>query len=215
MDENGVYLTDESSERILSCPVILAKNMRIKKIEMEFPPLTGSAPATEWTIKISRAIYGSLKEQKQKKQTDRKALVEAKRRAWEERHVEKMKVKYGPFWYRQVTDTPEDSLTAGELRFNEEEQERIREEEEYYREREEEEKWNKEWEQEIKEKEERRAKMTPEERMQDEWDEQEEIDNVMWKMTCESVRLENCERKRQIEEKKVYEKNGWPWPPKR
>jgi len=215
MDENGVYLADENGERILSCPVILAKNMRMKKVEMEFPPLTGSAPATEWTIKISRAILASVKEQKQKRQADRKALVEAKRRTWAERHVEKMKVKYGPLWYKQVTDTPEDSLIACELRFSEEEQERIRDEEEYYRDREQEEKWNKEWEQENNEKEERRSKMTPEERMQDEWDEEEEIDNDMWRMSCERERLENCERKKRMEEKKVYEENGWPWPPKK
>lgn len=224
MDEYGVYLADESGERIISCPVIIAKNLakekRMKKVEMEFPPLPGSTreSLSAWsgvTEKLTRGIAISLKEKKQKEWEDRKAEKEAKQRAWEERHVEKMTVKYGPLWHWQVKDTPEDIDTARDLRWDEEEVRRIQDEEDYYVQREREEQWKKEWEQEHKEKEERRAKMTPEERRQDEWDEEEEMDDELWGMSCDRERHQSCERQRQTIEKELYEMNGWPWPPKR
>jgi hypothetical protein len=214
MDEYGVYLADANGERILSCPIIIAKNSA--KVEMEFPPLSGSAaPASEWTVGLSRAITTSLKEKKQKEWMNRKAEKEAKRRDWEERHVDRMKVKYGPLWHWQVKGTHEDVSLAINLRDEEEEEKRIREEEEYYKQQEREEQWQKEWEQESKETEERRAKMTPEERRQDEWDEEEEMDNDLWRMSCDNE-MRNCfQRELMTEEKIMYEKNGWPWPPKR
>jgi len=167
MDAFGVYLVGAEGGRVLACPVLVEKeSLKSREVDEEFPSLPGQkgVAASAATLALPRAIAAAVKNQKRTEWLLAKELNKQKKREWEERHVERMKNKYGDLWHREVAGKNEDCDVARNLRSDECHTEYCEEGRLYQEETEIRAKWEKE----DKEREERRAAMTEEEKRQEE-----------------------------------------------
>ena len=131
------------------------------------PGQKGVAPSSA-TLALPRAIAVAVKNQKQREWLLAKELNEQKKREWEERHVERMKNKWGDLWYREVAGTKEDCDVARNLRSDDQYAEYCEEGRLYQEETKRDTEIRAKWEKEDKDREERRATMTEEEKQQEE-----------------------------------------------
>jgi hypothetical protein len=222
MDQFGVYLKGDDGERVLACPVLLRKAPK----KVDFPQLSGK-PVPKSEIRAAAAANlvkdQAIADKKQRHQDwiDRQARREAKaiRDAEEKLKADKVYLvnmynKYGPYWYRQVRETADDSPIAEKMRYDEEEEEYRRECEQEWEERQAEKEEDARYEMERKEREARRALMTPDEAQQDEQDEADELEDA-WHTECSSNEYKcRVYASKMRAQEAVYKVNGWPWPPK-
>lgn len=214
MDAFGVYLSDCDGQRILACPILVAKKVKLQKtVEEEFPALSGGATSpSAATVGIHQSIENAKKEKRHQDWLDRQAQKEAKQRAWQERqrqkeleHVENMKIKYGPKWHWCVKDTTEDTSSARQLRDEWEEAEYRREEDDDA---------EADYRQKHAEREALRAHMTPQERWRDEDEENEDLE-AAWEEECSYNEYVShnatAAAKRQQD---YYKEQGWFWDPR-
>ena len=217
---HSIYTDGPNARLVLQCPVLIQKEQsNKKKADADFPPLGGvsSSDTTDWTASfaIGRGIYTVLKEQKHKEWQKRNADKKEKQRSWVEYYKVRMHTKYGPRWHWQVQDTSDDSSYAVGLRYDEErENNRIEDENELRNDMARAEYEAKELER-NKERQAIRARMTSDERYDDDQAEYEEMNNSMWDDCVLYEHQYRAGEKRKMREHEEYEKNGWPWPPRR
>ena len=140
---------------------------------------------------------------------------EENQRLWEQAYTWRMNGKYGPRWHWQVQDTEDDSFCAKEFRDYEEVEEYRQHEADFYNEVAQWARENKELKQTLMERSARHALMTEKELQAEEQKENEEIQAAT---QLEQIRHEQHHRnfeEKKIRDKTEYERNGWPWPPKR
>jgi len=221
MTPQGVYIKGPDGERVLACPVIVAKSSALpsKNVDEEFPALPGHAgTVSEATIKAMNGINGAIKDKKQKDWLNRKAQKEERERinaerenAKQEAHSKQMEEKYGPRWAWVVTNTPEDNSIASEIRL-EYWLERLNSNAEEIRLEEEMEKEQLElYKKERLERKARRALMTPEEARQDKWEEKCELEELYDSQSRELEHMQQIYKDSIKEQKAIYKVNGWTW----
>jgi hypothetical protein len=185
MDAFGVYINDQAGNRVLACPVLIAREAKEEEL---WPELSGNVQSRSAARELVR--NQRVKEEKQRqriawkeRQENKNALVKQRQenknalvKASEEAHVQAMMEKYGKFWYRKL-DEKEECSTASNIRANEDYEEYCIEGRLLYELRQRESVINAKWEKEDKEREERRATMTEKEKRKEEkeWEDAIEV----------------------------------------
>ena len=157
-----------------SASVVMPKSMIREKARLVF--IEQEKLRIKEEKKIKHAEYLVREEKREQRKKEQKEIAEKE-------YVANMCAKYGPFWYRQVCNTSDDSPSAERMRYDEEEEEdqRQREIEPYVLEayREEEELYRKKQE----ERKALRALMPPDQALEDEdaeADEEDDAFNAAW-----------------------------------
>lgn len=210
MDAFGVYLSDCDGQRILACPILVTKKVKLQKtVEEEFPALSGGpTPSSAATVGIYQSIETAKKEKRHQDWLNRQAQKEAwqeKQRQKELEHAEEMKIKYGPKWHWCVENNPdEDCNHAYTLRCKWEEEEMRLEDEEYYQQREEEKREEVEYLQKLSEC----AGWQEEDDLADELE-------ASWLAEClTNESAQNAHRYLQRKREEYYQEMGWLWDPR-
>lgn len=217
--ENGhrIHALNPDGERILACPVLIQKEeQKRKKADADFPPLCGS-DTTNWnsSYAIASGISAAKKEKNKKEWQLRETAKKEKQILWEQRYEMRMMKKYGPLWFWQVEGTAEDNACAMCFRDHAERERMAKEEENYWNEVALQEAENNKFIQAEREREAKRALMTEAERIVDEQEEEDDLDVNFDIYQMDWERGKRYCQMMENEEKAEYEKNGWPWPPKR